>query len=216
MTQPLRHYSPLDRLIMNLDQGVRTVFGSPQALTRSNPTQGMPDTPLTGKEKRHVAGLMRVDHAGEVSAQGLYQGQALTARSAEVREQMAQSALEENDHLAWCEKRLKELDDHKSYLNPIWYMGSFALGAMAGLVGDKWSLGFVVETERQVVKHLDDHIKELPQTDEKSRVVLEQMRIDEEHHAQVAWHAGSAELPTPVKVTMGIVSKVMTHSAYYF
>jgi ubiquinone biosynthesis monooxygenase Coq7 len=158
---------------------------------------------------------MRVNHAGEVSAQALYQGQALTAKLAEVRGKMERAALEENDHLAWCERRLKELDSHTSMLNPLWYTGSFAIGALAGLAGDKWSLGFVVETERQVVKHLDEHLSRLPEQDRRSRAILEQMKEDETHHATAALNAGGAELPEPVRQLMRLTSKVMTNAAYY-
>jgi ubiquinone biosynthesis monooxygenase Coq7 len=158
---------------------------------------------------------MRGNHAGEVAAQGLYQGQALTARLDSVRQQMERAALEENDHLAWCESRAKELGAHVSYLNPLWYGGSVAIGALAGLAGDKWSLGFVVETERQVVRHLDDHLARLPAQDAKSRAILEQMRQDEGHHATVALEAGGAALPEPIKRLMGLASQVMTRTAYY-
>ena len=183
----MRHYSLLDRLCIELDQSLRTVHGRPQVTERPNPSDAItePDD-LDASERSLAARLMRVNHAGEVSAQGLYQGQALTARLPEVRAQMHRAALEENDHLAWCEQRLQELDSHKSLLSPFWYWGSFAIGAFAGAVGDKWSLGFVTETERQVVKHLDGHLARLPEHDTRSRAVLEQMREDELHHATTA------------------------------
>jgi ubiquinone biosynthesis monooxygenase Coq7 len=158
---------------------------------------------------------MRVNHCGEVAAQALYQGQALTARLETVRERMEQAALEENDHLEWCERRVKALGGHLSYLNPLWYLGSFAIGAVAGAVGDKWSLGFVAETEKQVIAHLEDHLDRVSQNDKKSRAVLEQMKIDEAHHGAVARAAGGAELPGPIKQLMGLASRVMTRTAYW-
>lgn len=210
----MRHYSPLDRLFIELDQSLRTVHGRPQVTERPNPADALdePDV-LDERERALAARLMRVNHAGEVSAQGLYQGQALTARLPEVRAQMHRAALEENDHLAWCEQRLQELGSHKSLLSPFWYWGSFAIGAFAGAVGDKWSLGFVTETERQVVRHIDGHLARLPAHDTRSRAVLEQMREDELHHATTALEAGAAELPAPVKGLMALVSKVMTGAA---
>ena len=157
---------------------------------------------------------MRINHAGEVAAQGLYEGQSLTARLPEVREKMERAAMEENDHLAWCESRINELGSHKSLLNPLWYGGSLAIGAIAGLAGDKWSLGFVTETERQVVHHLDSHLAQLNENDQKSRAILEQMKEDEGQHATTALHAGGAELPQPIKKLMSLTSKVMTKAAY--
>ena len=210
-----RNYSPFDQLLMQVDKAVRTVFGSAPTTERSNPADAYPDTELNAEEQRRVAGLMRVNHAGEVSAQALYQGQAVTAKLAEVRGKMERAALEENDHLAWCEQRLGDLGSHTSILNPLWFAGSFAIGALAGRAGDKWSLGFVVETERQVVKHLEEHLKRLPAQDQKSRAILEQMKEDEAHHATTALQAGGAELPEPVKQLMKLTSKVMTTTAYY-
>ncbi len=161
-----------------------------------------------------MAGLMRVNHAGEIAAQGLYQGQAATARLDQVRESMEQAAEEENDHLAWCEERLSELGSRPSILNPLWYAGAFTIGATAGLIGDRWSLGFVAETERQVVRHLEDHLGRLPEGDERSKAILEQMRTDEKCHGKVAEEAGGAALPAPFRGLMGIVSRVMTRGAY--
>lgn len=209
-----RHYTPVDQLLMNLDMAVRTVFGRPEVTERPNPAAGVEDSELSDHEKRHVAGLMRINHAGEVCAQALYQGQALTARLPEVRESMERSAQEENDHLDWCEGRVRELGSHTSVLNPFWYAGSFAIGALAGAAGDKWSLGFVAETEKQVVKHLDSHLQQLPEQDAKSRVILEQMKEDEQHHATVALEAGGTELPGPIKALMGLTSKLMTKTVY--
>ncbi|MEQ6342856.1 MAG: 2-polyprenyl-3-methyl-6-methoxy-1,4-benzoquinone monooxygenase [Gammaproteobacteria bacterium] len=210
----MRHYSPIDNLLINLDQAVRTVFGKPQVTERPNPADAHEDPVLSEEERHRAARLMRVNHAGEVSAQALYQGQALTAKLPEVREKMERAALEENDHLDWCEGRIKELGSHTSVLNPAWYAGSFAIGALAGAAGDKWSLGFVAETEHQVVKHLEDHLQHLPHQDMKSRAILEQMKEDEAHHATVALEAGGAALPWPVKKLMALTSRVMTWTAY--
>ncbi len=209
-----RNYSPVDTLIGNVDNALRTIFGQPQITERPNPAQAIEEGELNASEKKHAAGLMRVNHAGEVSAQGLYCGQALTARLPDVREKMERAAMEENDHLEWCEHRLDELGSHKSLLNPIWYFGSFAIGAAAGVAGDKWSLGFVAETEHQVIKHLDEHLDSLPEQDSKSRAVVEQMKEDEAHHATVALQHGGADLPMPIKKMMGLTSKVMTSLAY--
>jgi len=209
-----RHYSPIDRLLGSFDQALRTVFGRPQVTERPNPAMGVGDAELSPAEAAEVSGLMRVNHAGEVCAQALYQGQALTARLPQVRKSMERAAQEENDHLDWCETRLKDLGSHTSHLNPLWYAGSFTIGAVAGIAGDKWSLGFVAETERQVVRHLDAHLARLPVQDARSRAVLEQMREDELHHATTAVEAGGADLPAPVKRLMTLTSKVMTGLAY--
>jgi ubiquinone biosynthesis monooxygenase Coq7 len=206
----MRKLGLIDTLITEVDQALRTVHTLAPTTERINPSQNLSST-LSDSEKKESASLMRINHAGEVSAQGLYRGQALTAKREDIREQMERSAMEENDHLNWCEIRLKELDDHKSYLSPIWYLGSFGIGAVAGLVGDKWSLGFVKETEDQVVKHLEEHLEKLPSNDNVSRTILEQMKIDEAHHADVAVEAGAAELPLPIrKFIMPLMSKVMT------
>jgi ubiquinone biosynthesis monooxygenase Coq7 len=210
-----RHYTPADRLLINLDQAVRTIFGRPQTTGRPNPAEGISDTELSEQERKHTARLMRINHTGEVCAQALYQGQALTARHPEVERSMSRSAQEENDHLDWCEKRLQELDDRKSLLNPLWYAGSFAIGALAGIAGDKWSLGFVVETERQVENHLDEHLAEISPGDARTRAILQRMKEDEIHHADVARAAGGAVLPGPVKLAMRLTSKVMTKSVYW-
>ncbi len=205
-----------DTLIINIDQGIRTLFGKPQPTERDNPAVKQENpVDLSAEEKRHVAGLMRVNHAGEIAAQALYQGQALTARLPTVREQMQRAALEENDHLLWCAARLKELDSHVSYLGGFWYVGSFLMGALAGAAGDKWSLGFVAETERQVIRHLEAHLSQLPPQDKKTQAILQQMKIDEKHHATIALKAGAAPLPKPIKNLMKSVSKVMTKTAYY-
>ena len=210
-----RQYTPLDHLMMGLDVGVRTLLGQPKITERPNPARDEAEGELSEADRELAGRLMRINHAGEVAAQGLYQGQALTAKLPEVREKMERAALEENDHLDWCETRAKELGTHVSLLNPAWYAGSVAIGALAGIAGDKWSLGFVAETEQQVVKHLDDHLQRLPETDTKSRAILEQMKEDEGHHATVALEAGGAELPYPVKKLMGLTSKVMTRTAFW-
>ncbi len=210
-----RDYTPLDQFVMGLDQGLRTLFGPPQVTERPSPAAGLPDTELGERERRHVARLMRINHTGEVCAQGLYQGQALTARLAETRASMARSAQEENDHLDWCGHRIKELGDRKSLLNPLWYVSSLAIGAAAGLAGDKWSLGFVVETERQVENHLDGHLAEVPTDDLRTRAILQQMKADEIHHAELAQASGGVELPAPVKLAMKLTAKVMTGTVYW-
>ena len=170
---------------------------------------------MTQQEQQQSRRLMRINHAGEVSAQALYQGQALTATLPEVRMAMKKSALEENDHLVWCQQRVDYLGGHASILNPVWYAGSFLMGTLAGRIGDKWSLGFVAETEKQVVRHLDEHLAKISVRDEKSRAILEQMKMDELHHATEAVNAGGAALPKPIKRVMGIMSKVMTRTSYW-
>ena len=213
MTQ--RDFTPADRLLIGFDQAMRTLFGRPQVTERRDPAGDYPEAELNDREKDLTGRLMRINHTGEVCAQALYQGQALTAKLPEVRAGMERAAQEENDHLDWCESRLKALDNRRSLLNPFWYAGSFLIGAAAGLAGDKWSLGFVAETEHQVENHLEHHLKQLPPQDQKSRAVLEQMKADEIHHATVALEAGGAELPGPVKLAMKLTSKVMTKSVYY-
>jgi ubiquinone biosynthesis monooxygenase Coq7 len=210
-----RHYSTADRIMIGVDQALRTLFGRPQVTERPNPALDLEEPELTAQERDETARLMRINHTGEICAQALYQGQALTAKLPEVRSSMERAAREENDHLDWCEKRLQELDNRKSLLNPFWYAGSFAIGAVAGLAGDKWSLGFVAETEHQVEDHLTEHLDRLPAADQKSRSILEQMKDDEIHHATVALEAGGAVLPTPVKLAMKLTSKIMTKSVYY-
>lgn len=211
----VRALSLIDRLVIGVDRGLRTVLGGAATTGRANPAATADETPLTEFERRHSAGLMRVNHAGEVAAQALYHGQALTARREDVRETLDQAAREENDHLAWCEQRLRELESRNSYLDPLWYLGSLAIGAAAGLAGDKWSLGFLAETERQVVVHLDGHLARLSKRDHRSRAIVEQMREDEGRHATTAMRAGGAPLPAPVRKLMGATSKVMTTTAYW-
>jgi len=210
-----RHYSLFDKFIIEFDKALTTVAGKPETTSRPTPGKELEEAELTAEEHKQAAGLMRVNHAGEVSAQALYQGQALTAKLPQVRDAMEVAAREENDHLVWCQQRLDALSSHTSVLNPIWYAGSFTLGAIAGKIGDKWSLGFVAETEKQVVEHIDGHLKIISEQDRKSRAVLEQMKIDEAEHGTKALEAGGAMLPTPVVKLMGLMSKVMTRSSYW-
>jgi ubiquinone biosynthesis monooxygenase Coq7 len=209
-----RHYSFFDHILTNVDNGVRTLFGENHS-GRPNPAETQPEAELSEADKDLAGRLMRINHAGEVAAQGLYQGQALTAKLPDIREQMEAAAQEEIDHLAWCKSRTESLGTHTSYLDPFWYAGSMTIGAIAGLAGDKWSLGFVNETEKQVVRHLEGHLYQLPQQDDKSRAILEQMKTDEQHHATTALEAGAAELPSPIKKAMTLASKVMTKTAYW-
>ena len=208
----MRALSALDRVINEVDQSLKTVFATPAGTGRPYPAENISEPePLTDDERRISASLMRVNHAGEVAAQGLYRGQAVTAKRKDIRVQMEQSAAEENDHLYWCETRLHELGSHKSYLSPIWYWGSFSIGALAGLLGDKWSLGFVKETEDQVVRHLEKHINQLPARDLPDMAILQKMKEDEQHHAAVAVRAGGAKLPWVIrKISMPLTSKIMT------
>lgn len=203
-----------DRLILQFDRALRTVF-APAVSRRPHPDAGLPEAELSESEKRHAAGLMRVNHSGEVCAQALYQGQALTARNPEAQQALLQASEEETEHLAWCERRLNELGSHKSLLNPLWYTGSFAIGVLAGALGDRWNLGFLAETERQVEAHLEGHLRRLPEQDAKSRAIVEQMKADEIRHAETAIAHGGAELPLPVKLAMKLSSRVMTQVAYW-
>lgn len=208
-----RRYSPTDRLLIDLQRGLATLL-NPRA-ARANPAQPLPEgTPLTDEERHHAAALMRVNHAGEIAAQALYEGQALTARNPAVREQLRRAAAEEQDHLAWCAERIHELGEQPSRLTPLWYAGSFAIGAATGLLGDKTNLGFVAETEKQVVEHLDGHLEQLPDQDERSRAILEQMKMDEAHHGGEARKAGGTEMPGFVQRLMKLAARVMTKTAY--
>lgn len=210
-----RHYSPLDTFLGQADRALRTLGRGVNKATRPSPSESCADLELGPEESRHSAGLMRIDHSGEVCAQALYQGQALTAKLGRVRNAMEKAATEEVDHLAWCEERLDELQAHPSLLNPLWYGLSFSIGALAGIAGDKWSLGFVAETEHQVCQHLDQHLASLPETDGRSRAILTQMKEDELQHATLALDAGGAHLPLPLRLLMKLSSKVMTKTAYY-
>ena len=202
-----------DSLILQFDKALRTVFASAPS-RRPYPDAELAEAAMSEAEKRHAAGLMRVNHSGEVCAQALYQGQALTARDPEVQRALQEASDEETEHLAWCERRIEALGSRKSVLNPFWYAGSFALGAFAGALGDKWNLGFLAETERQVEGHLNSHLDRLPAQDAKSRAVVEQMKLDEIKHAETAVHYGGAPLPEPVRRAMKLSSKVMTNLAY--
>jgi ubiquinone biosynthesis monooxygenase Coq7 len=206
--------SPIDHLIIEFDTALRTIVGGANAGRLTPGSSTTPNQSLDAAERKHAAGLMRVNHVGEVCAQALYQSQKLVARNPQIQEMLNHSAQEEMDHLAWCETRLQELGSHTSYLNPVWYAGSFAIGLAAGLAGDKWSLGFVVETEKQVENHLESHLEKLPLEDHRSRAIVEQMRIDEIEHGRAALDAGGVALPDPIQKLMKIVSKVMTTTAY--
>ena len=209
-----RQLSGLDRLLIGVDQAVRTLSPGVSTAARKNPSATMSSDKLDKSDYRHIAGLMRINHTGEVCAQALYQGQALTAKLPEVRDQMKHSAAEEIDHLAWCEERIKKLGGQTSLLNPIWYAMSFSLGAGAGLINDKLSLGFVAATEDQVSAHLSKHLSDLPKEDLKSRAIVEEMLVDEQRHAQAARDAGGYEFPSPVKKLMTLASSAMTLSSY--
>lgn len=209
-----RRLTAIDQVLTQLDQGLRTVLGSAPAPQRVSPALEIAENELTNQERQHAIGLMRVNHAGEICAQALYQGQALTAKLPEVGEQMEHAAAEEVDHLAWCEQRIGELGGRTSALNPIWYAMSFGIGAGAGLVSDKLSLGFVAATEDQVCDHLQKHLDDLPEGDSKSRAIVEQMLDDEARHAQSALDAGGHRFPLPVKKLMSMVSSAMTSSSY--
>ena len=200
---------------MGVDRALVTVFGKPPLTERDYPAADKSDEGVTEEDKQEAARLMRINHVGEVCAQALYQSQALTARSETTRDKMRRSSDEENDHLDWCETRLQELGGHTSLLNPLWYAGSFAIGSLAGVAGDRWSLGFVAETEKQVVAHLESHMQRLAPEDHRSRAILEQMKIDEGQHASAAIVAGGASLPEPVQSCMRALSKVMTRTAYW-
>ncbi|HHR0445890.1 TPA: 2-polyprenyl-3-methyl-6-methoxy-1,4-benzoquinone monooxygenase [Pseudomonas aeruginosa] len=209
-----RHYSPIDRFLLQADSVLRTLLPFSGQPARPSPAIVEPDGELSEEDTRHIAGLMRINHTGEVCAQALYQGQSLTAKLPEVREAMEEAAEEEIDHLAWCEQRIRQLGSRPSVLNPIFYGLSFGVGAAAGLVSDRVSLGFVAATEDQVCKHLDEHLAQIPQEDRKSRAILEQMRIDEEQHSSNALAAGGLRFPAPVKLGMSLLAKVMTKSTY--
>lgn len=202
-----------DRLIGNFDRALRTLAGV-GAARRPSPASDVPEVELDAGERRHAAALMRVNHVGEVCAQALYEGQALTARDQNAREQLLQAAEEERDHLAWCAERIEALGGRTSLLNPLWYGGSFALGVAAGVLGDRWNLGFLAETERQVEDHLSGHLEALPAADRRSRRLVEVMREDEARHRQTALRLGAAHLPGPVRQAMRLASRVMTTVSY--
>lgn len=209
-----RNLTRLDRLLAGLGTALRNSGPCPARATRPNPAGNIADTKLSPAEEAHAAGLMRVNHAGEIAAQGLYQGHAAVARDADIESQMRQAATEELDHLGWCEARLHELHAGPSKLKPVWYAGAFTIGAISGVFGDKWSLGFIAETERQVSAHLTSHLDKLPANDERSRAIVRQMRDEEEEHGANAEKAGAATLPGPAKALMRACARIMTRTAY--
>lgn len=210
----MRHLSLIDRFISEADRALRSISPHTKPALRSSPAESLSENELSDSQRRHSAGLMRVNHSGEVCAQALYQGQALTAKLSAVKKDMQHAADEEIDHLAWCEDRLKALDSHTSLLNPAWYGLSFGIGAIAGLISDKVSLGFVAATEERVCAHLEEHLQSLPLEDKRSRAVVEQMLEDEAKHQHMALEAGGYDFPAPVKTAMTLVSKTMTQSSY--
>ncbi len=209
-----RSYTAIDRLIIAVDGALRMATGQAETANRENPAMSIPEVMMDEKNRQHAAGLMRINHAGEVCAQALYAGQAATARNPDVQAAMQQAANEEIDHLSWCKDRLDELESKPSRLDPLWYAGSFAIGAAAGLAGDGWSLGFLKETERQVEAHLEGHIEKLPAEDARSRAILDQMKIDEAKHAQMAEDSGAFDLPRPVRRLMKLTASAMKAVAY--
>lgn len=212
MPAAVRHLSPLDRVLVEAQRALETTLGDPPPL-RPCPAQA-PDPVLPPPARRHAAGLMRINHVGEVCAQGLYFGQAAVARDPATRDHLLEAAQEETDHLAWCAQRLRELDSRPSLFNPLWYAGSYAIGTLAGLRGDGWNLGFVVETERQVEAHLDEHLQSLPADDARSREIIQVMKADEARHADHAQEAGARVLPPPIPQAMALASKLMKLVAY--
>ncbi|MEI7614202.1 MAG: 2-polyprenyl-3-methyl-6-methoxy-1,4-benzoquinone monooxygenase [Betaproteobacteria bacterium] len=204
----------VDAFILQLDKALRTVFAV-APMGRAVPGRELAEPEWSGQEKKHSGALMRVNHVGEVCAQALYQGQALTCKSPTIRRSLESAADQETEHLAWTEQRLKELGAHKSLLNPLWYLGSLTLGAAAGKLGDGWSLGFLAETERQVEAHLGRHLDALPSGDARSSAIVQQMKLDEVEHANTAVSLGAKELPAPIKTAMRLASSVMTRTAYY-
>ncbi len=207
-------YTLTDRLLIQLDQALRTALAPAPRTPRPYPADGKACPKLEESDRRHVAGLMRINHTGEVCAQALYHGQAATARDDRVRSKMKRAAEEETDHLYWCQRRLDELNDRPSYLNPLWYAQSWLIGAAAGIAGDRWSLGFVIETENQVEAHLDEHLKQLPEGDECDRAIREQMKEDEIRHAHMAEALGGLPLPKPVRRGMKFMADTMKAIAY--
>lgn len=215
MKKPHRHYTLFDRICLGVDQAVRALSDNALTTGKPYPANRTDEQPLDDADRKHAAALMRINHTGEICAQALYHGQGVVSRSREIQEKMQEAAFEEGDHLAWCKKRLDELGSHTSYLNPLWYAGSFCIGMAAGMVGDKWSLGFVAETERQVIKHLEGHLETLPSQDVRSQKILQQMEIDEAKHRDEAIDSGAHELPGVVKKAMSLVSKVMVKTVYW-
>lgn len=213
--KPHRHYTFLDRLCLGVDQAVRALTDTVKTTGAEYPGKKITEQPLNDAQRKHSAALMRINHAGEICAQALYHGQGVVSRSAEVQEKMHLAAIEEGDHLAWCRQRLDELGSYASHLNPLWYAGSFCIGMVAGMIGDKWSLGFVAETERQVIKHLQSHLDTLPAQDQRSYTILQRMEADEAKHRDEAVNLGAKELPAVIRKTMALTSKVMVKTAYW-
>lgn len=211
-----RHLSPIDKLLVSANNALRTVAAPAGRTIRDNPAADIEDGDLDRQQRTHAAGLMRVNHAGEVAAQALYQGHAAVARDTALQAQMKQAANEEFDHLSWCEQRIQELGSAPSRLSPLWYAGAYTIGAASGVIGDKWSLGFIAETEKQVCAHLETHLERLPQNDAKSRAIVEQMRNEEAEHGENAVQAGAARLPRPLTHLMHATAKIMTKTAYWF
>lgn len=211
-----RRLSPIDRLLVSANNALRTVAAPAGRTIRRIPSAEIDEAELDTEQRKHAAGLMRVNHAGEVAAQALYQGHAAVARDPALKKQMKQAANEEFDHLSWCEQRIQELGSEPSRLSPLWYTGAYAIGAASGVVGDKWSLGFIAETEKQVCAHLESHLEHLPEDDAKSRAIVEQMRDEEAEHGEAAIEAGAARLPRPVVHLMSATAKIMTKTAYWF
>lgn len=210
----LQKLSPLDKLIDEFQHGLKTCQLRPFTDARPYPATEIEESSMSNTERLHAAGLMRVNNAGEVAAQGLYRGQAFSAHDPKTSADMRSAAEEENEHLNWCQQRLSELTESRSKLDGLWYAGSFVIGSVAGAIGDKWSLGFVEETEKQVCKHLESHLEKLPEQDQRSKAVLETMKSDEMQHAIAAHKAGAAQLPSAIKRAMALTSKIMTYSAY--
>ncbi|MEE4296816.1 MAG: 2-polyprenyl-3-methyl-6-methoxy-1,4-benzoquinone monooxygenase [Wenzhouxiangella sp.] len=210
----MRQPTLYDGLLSRVDEALRVVAAPPPGGTAPSPAGDLPDVEFNDQQRRHAAGLMRINHTGEVCAQALYAGQAATARTSKVRTEMKQAALEEVDHLAWCAERLEELGSRPSLLNPFWYAGSFSIGAAAGLAGDPWSLGFVEATERQVEAHLNDHLDTLPPGDERSRAIVRQMAEDEARHADMAVEHGAQTIPAPIQTLMGVTANIMKAIVY--
>jgi ubiquinone biosynthesis monooxygenase Coq7 len=209
------HYSFIDQVCLGIDQAVRALCDNVMTTGQPYPAEKIEDVVLTPTQSEHSAAIMRVNHAGEICAQGLYHGQGIVSNSDRVQDKLKQAAIEEGDHLTWCRKRLDELNSHTSYLNPFWYAGSFCIGIIAGLIGDQWSLGFVAETERQVVSHLNNHINILPKEDQRSLQILKKMESDEAHHRDEAMALGAAHLPVIVKKAMAFSAKIMVKTSYW-
>lgn len=208
-------YSLIDQICLNIDQTLRAILDNPRTTERPFPAETIKESSMSTEQIKHSAALMRINHSGEVCAQALYHGQSLASRSTDVKSKMQHAMIEEGDHLSWCRARLCELGSHTSYLNPIWYAGSFSIGLIAGMIGDQWSLGFLAETEHQVVKHLETHLQSLNNQDERSVAILQQMQHDEQTHRDDAIQAGAANLPNFIKQLMSFSSKIMVKTTYW-